>query len=734
MSGAMPDSTSPTAGSPPSVGWRPTPPMVFGALLTGVLLFAVILTERARTSHVPQLMALSKVRFEVAAAHILLEEITGGDLEEATSQMNYHLRAASDSLSALRNGGRIEAQRIHPLNGAAAAALVSAIAHLEDVRAISEQRVGQTDAGAGSALDRKLDRAYFAYLAEVDRASSALLDSTANRIHIARLIGFLSILGTVLAGGAAFSFRSRRQRGGTGAFNPESPADQDVREEMALLAATVDQASEIILITDREARILYVNHAFTRLIGYLLEEVRGQYAEVLRSPQHEADFYEDLFFDLSAGTPWRGTLFYRRKDGADLETEAAITPIRGRDGTVTHMVSVARDVTREKTLQAQMEHMQRLESLGVLAGGIAHDFNNILTSIMGSAGLARLHASDDPKMDDYLERIETSSERAADLCRQMLAYSGRGTLQTGPLDLTATVTEMSRLMEASVPKHIALVRNLAPGLPPVSGDRGQLSQVVMNLLINAQEAIGDATGTIRLTTGTVQAGEELLAGAAVGADMPPGNYVLLEVADTGCGMDPETKKRLFDPFFTTKFTGRGLGMSALMGIVRAHRGAVLVSSQPGHGTTFRVLLPTSDLTPIPPQPTDHQPTWRGSGVVLVVDDEEPVRRVAEAMLGRLGFDTLTARDGQEGVDLVERNPNGLVCVLLDMTMPRMNGTQALERIHVLRPTLPVLMVSGFSAADAGEFTRVDHVAFLQKPFSAADLEKALRTLLDTPPQ
>jgi PAS domain S-box-containing protein len=386
-----------------------------------------------------------------------------------------------------------------------------------------------------------------------------------------------------------------------------------------------------------------------------------------------------------------------------------------------------------RRLDAQLQASQKLESLGVLAGGIAHDFNNLLVGILGHAELCQLDLPDDSPLQTALRHIVTAAERAAALCHQMLAYAGHGLFVNAPVQLNLLTTDTLTLVRHGLGPQTRLHLELAPTVPLVQGDPSQLQQVIMNLLLNAAEALRDAPGDIRLRTATRQIAPAALATAAIVApDLPDGPYVCLEVEDTGCGMDPDTLSKIFDPFFTTKFTGRGLGLAAVLGIVRAHHGALQVESTLGHGSTFRLLLP-----PAPPALASSQaaelpaPAWHGTGMVLVVDDEPLVRELTRNMVAALGLTPVTAARGPDALRLWQRHGAALHAVLLDLTMPDMDGLQTLHALREQAPTLPVLLLSGYTEQAVAETLRTQRaVAFLHKPFTLAELQAALHTLLE----
>ncbi len=415
----------------------------------------------------------------------------------------------------------------------------------------------------------------------------------------------------------------------------------------------------------------------------------------------------------------------------DLTLEMRLTPVRDADGRVSDVVGIILDISDRAHAEEALRQAQKLESLAVLAGGIAHDFNNLLVGILGNAGLALAELKEDSPARETLEDIETAGRRAAELARQMLAYSGRGRLVMQPIDLSAVVREMHQLLRAYT--HSAVTHfELADDLPAVEADATQIRQVVMNLVINAADAIEEQDGVISVRTGLMYASEDYLASTYLPEGQQPGDYVYLDVADTGKGMTPETLERIFDPFFTTKFTGKGLGLAAVLGIVRGHRGAIKVESTPGEGTTFRLLLPVSEAAPTV-EPTAGAPSeyWRGSGLILLVDDEEPVRMVAARALRSFGFEVVTAADGAEAEEHFAREPQAFVAALLDVTMPRMGGHALMERLHELRSDVPIVLMSGYHEHESIDSTaEKGRVAFVQKPFSLGALREALREVIE----
>ncbi len=387
-----------------------------------------------------------------------------------------------------------------------------------------------------------------------------------------------------------------------------------------------------------------------------------------------------------------------------------------------------------RDMERKLQETQKLESLGLLAGGIAHDFNNILTGILGNASLAVMEMEERDPARANMQAIQEGARRAADLCRQLLAYSGKGRFVVQNLHLDHLVDETLPLLRVSINRKIDLRFEMGRTDAPILADATQLRQVLMNLVINASEAIEPLNGLIRISTGVARVSREELQRAIVPSDLKEGMHVFLEVSDTGCGMTPETQARIFDPFFTTKFSGRGIGLSAVLGIIRGHHGTVLLTSSPGRGTVFRILFPRSEgtATPVSPErPSDA--SWRGTGRVLVVDDEEPVRSNASLMLKRLGFSVTTCVDGLAAVQEFRARPGGFVLVLLDLTMPQLDGEGTFLELRRIDPKVRVVLISGFSEQEAiAHFAGKGLASFLQKPFEYPDLSRVVeRTLSES---
>jgi len=498
-----------------------------------------------------------------------------------------------------------------------------------------------------------------------------------------------------------------------------------------------ENASDLVCSLDLQGRFTALNKAGSRVTGYAQAAASGRSFEDWVAPEHRAVFRAWWSGLLAGQESANQELKIVARDGHEVALEISGRLVRHRRKPVA-IEAIARDITARKLAEEQrlvmerkMLDSQKLESLGVLAGGIAHDFNNLLTAILGNAALAGMSVPEESSPRIHLRNIEKASRQAADLCKQLLAYSGKGRCVIQRVDLSALIEDMRQLLQISVSKKAVLEIDAAGDLPAIEADPSQIRQVLMNLVINASEALDEKNGVIWIRTGTIHADRDSLAEAAFATDLPAGDYVFLEVSDNGCGMDRETLSRIFDPFFTTKFIGRGLGLAAVSGIVRAHRGALHIASEPARGSTFRILLPCCPLSAEPIQ--DQPPTrieWQGSGAVLVVDDEEGVRLVTSHMLKTLGFEVIEAADGQAAVATFREQSDKIVAVVLDLTMPQLSGEEALREIRRLRPDAPVLLMSGFSEPDAIQRSWAHGASdFLAKPFKPEELREKIRAIL-----
>jgi len=427
-----------------------------------------------------------------------------------------------------------------------------------------------------------------------------------------------------------------------------------------------------------------------------------------------------------------------RPGGYDEDLVRYLEPILTTCSSLLHAYRNARqhkEADKERReLRTQIQYAQKLEGLGVLAGGIAHDFNNLLTAILGNASSALMKLPRESEVRGNLEQIETASLRAAELVNQMLAYSGKAKFVVKPLDFSALVEEMGRLLQAAISKKVVVQYDLDRDLPRVAADAGQLRQVVMNLMTNASEAIGDQNGDIVVKTAALWTNRQYLADTYVDDQLREGVYVYVEVTDSGCGMDNTTQEKLFEPFFTTKFSGRGLGLAAVLGIVRGHGGAIKIDSEPNNGTTIRVLLPSSSAKVEQQEKHRETPGLQAShhvgSKILVVDDEQGVRSVSQMILENAGFSVLTAKDGGEGLEVFLKHKEEIHAVLLDLTMPQMDGEEVFRQLRRICPKTPVILSSGYNEQVLEDrFEDCGFAGFLQKPYGAEQLIEKLNGVI-----
>jgi len=512
---------------------------------------------------------------------------------------------------------------------------------------------------------------------------------------------------------------------------------------LRLFEAALRNVRESILMTDADLnvpgpQIIYANPAFEQMTGYSLAELAGQTPRMLQGPHTSRDTLARLRVSLERHETFVGEVVNYRKDGTPYTVEWSIGPVRDETGRVTNYVAVQRDVTERKRIEERLLEAQKLESLGVLAGGVAHDFNNLLMAVLGNVDLVQAQLPDSSPANAPLGQIKLAARRAADLTSQMLAYAGKGHFVTSLLDLNEVIVEMAHLLKTSTHRTASLSFSLTARLPQIEADPTQIRQVAMNLITNAAEAIGERAGAIRLETSRLVASRRYLGECVLGRDLAPGEYVALTVADSGCGMDAATQARIFEPFFTTKFTGRGLGLAAVHGIVRSHRGAIHVESRPDDGTTLTVLFRAAApfdavLAATPPHaaaPPIHRESAANKVLVLVIDDDQIVREASRKIVELLGYAALAAGSAEEGLATMREHAGEINCVLLDMVMPNISSEAMLANLRALRPDVPVLLMSGYNADEVNRRMEGRGLAgFLQKPFTLDQLRAALALAL-----
>lgn len=521
--------------------------------------------------------------------------------------------------------------------------------------------------------------------------------------------------------------------------SPDVAADR-LRESEELYRRLFELMPGSVLLMDARGFVLDVNPAFCRQIGFSRVELVG--GHVSRFSQDSIEAIERNITRLMAGEVLEHQVTNVQKDGSVRHYELRETAITLPDGS-RGILALADDVTERLRVQQeklemerQLLHADKLKSLGVLAGGIAHDFNNLLAAVTGNIELAMLDLGASSPIQSSLKEAAAAAQRAVDLTRQMLAYSGRGRFIVSDVDLSDLVGEMAELLNASISKKASLRLNLASELPFIEADGPQLQQVVMNLVTNASDALGERPGVITITTCVRECDAEILAESRTPHPLTPGRYVVLEVRDTGCGMDEPVQRQLFDPFFTTKFTGRGLGMSAVLGVVRGHNGGIMVFSEPGRGSVISVLFPARQyksapaakpLSPLTAIQTPLAPTL--TGTVLVVDDEAPLRMLVEQILKRMGLRVLTAVDGEEAVACFRAHADEITFVILDLTMPKMDGMKALAELRRLQPHVKAVLTSGYDVESLNpRYAQEGFAAFIRKPFQVEALISLARRM------
>jgi PAS domain S-box-containing protein len=496
--------------------------------------------------------------------------------------------------------------------------------------------------------------------------------------------------------------------------------DRHLNESLRLFREFFNASIDMFVVASFEGYFTDVNPACSSILGYTPEELKAKpFMSLVHPDDVDATLHE--MAKLSEGVD---TISfenrYRCHDGSykliDWQSRSLVD-----QGLI---YAVARDVTSRRTAEHELREQQRRESLGVLAGGIAHDFNNLLVGVIGNADVLTRELADSPQ-GETAEQIKVAGRRAAELTRQMLAYSGKGRFVVESLSMSALIHELVPLLESVISKKAELTLTCPEGIPAIQGDATQIRQVVMNLLTNASDSLDDQSGKISVQIGEVEADAGYLSQFTAKTDLPEGRYVFVEISDTGRGMDAATRGRIFDPYFTTKFTGSGLGLAAVHGIVEGHGGGLRIYSEPGRGTTFTVLFPAvaggvheSTVLPAATLPAGLE--------VLLADDEEIVRAIAKRMLEGSGCIVTAVHDGLEAVSVFEEDPHRFDCVVLDLMMPGFSGEEAFEQMRRTRPDVPILISSGYNAQEVStRFASTESAAFLQKPYGLQELNAAL---------
>lgn len=497
-------------------------------------------------------------------------------------------------------------------------------------------------------------------------------------------------------------------------------------QEQTQLVTAVEHAAESIIVTDPAGVIEYVNPAFEKITGYSRHEVIGGNIELLDSGQHSKAFFSTIIDTLQRGEIWQGRMVNKRRDHSLYETEATVSPIKNKTGSITNYVSVQRDVSHEVRLERQLRQAQKMEAIGTLAGGIAHDFNNLLMGIQGNISLSLLDIEPNSSLVKNLKKIEQYVQNGVDLTKQLLGFARGGKYEISLLYLNELIKEQN-LMFSRTNKDILFKNEAKPNLWSVEADRGQIEQVLLNLYLNALQAMPGG-GTLTTRTGNVTIDKDQYSPYYVKA----GNYIKITIADTGVGMDEDIQQRIFDPFFTTKEMGRGtgLGLASVYGIVKNHEGFIKVFSKKGQGTKFEIYLPASGKA-VPTPKKASEKFVEGQETVLLVDDEDMIIDVGTRMLRKLGYQVFTARDGKEAITIFKKHQDKIDLIVLDMIMPQMGGGETFDRIKKIKPDVKVLLSSGFSInGQASEILNRGCNSFIQKPFNLQKLSQNIRAILE----
>jgi PAS domain S-box-containing protein len=643
---------------------------------------------------------------------------------------------------------------------------------LERLRAIEERhRLLFTNMGAafvlyemltddaGTVVDAKVLEVNPAYERMIGKGGEQLLGRTARELMPFFDGAWLGFLSEVAASGVPASrldyvsehdryvdVRAYRPRPGQAAVQlydvtEQKRAEQASRERDARLEALVNSAMDAIVSLDEQQRVVLFNPAAERMFRCRAEQALGADFSRFIALEQRAKYTEQLSEFARSGLPSQrvgaaGELSGRRESGEEFTLEASISQCTVQKRKLTTLI--LRDASERRRAEeerlkflSQIQQTQKLESLGVLAGGIAHDFNNLLMAVLGHADLALDALPTSSEARDDLAEIRRAAQRATELCKQMLAYSGKGRFVIQPMHIQRVVEEMLHMLRVSMSKNAILKLNFVPNLPSIDADASQLRQVVMNLVVNASEAIGDRSGVITISTGAMDCDRAYLSEAWLDEQLPEGMYVYIEVADTGAGMDAETRLRIFDPFFTTKFTGRGLGLAAVLGIVRGHRGAIKVYSELGRGSTLKVLFPVGQRAEAREPASLVRGVYEGKGTVLLVDDDESVRAVGRKMLERVGFAVITAADGAEAIARFRERGDDIICAIVDLTMPHVDGAETFRELRRMRPGVRVILSSGYNEQDVTQrFVGKGLAGFIQKPYQLSTLVAVLKEVLD----
>lgn len=505
-------------------------------------------------------------------------------------------------------------------------------------------------------------------------------------------------------------------------------------ERLKRLATAIEQSGEAVVITDPCGIMQYVNPAFEAITGYPPEEAVGQSISILRSGKQPPSLYQHLWGTISRGETWKGRLINRRKDGSLYSEDSTISPVHDEDGTIVSFVAVKRDISETLKLEEQIRQAVKMEAVGRLAAGVAHDINNALTPLMVTSTFILNETRSENGLHDDIRIIQESGERCVNLARQLLAFSRNQPMNMVALNMNRVVSDLTRLLPRMIGEHIELKTHLEEPLAPILGDTGLMEQIIVNLVVNARDAMPRG-GILTLETRNCTLTEE---GARAIPNTPPGSYVLLIVSDNGSGMDQKTREQVFEPFFTTKARGEGtgLGLSTVYGIVRQCKGSISIHSEPNQGTSVHILLPTienqqeKNTTPVLMVTSEH---LQGGETILLVEDDPGVRKAALRILRVQGYTLLAAESGEKALELCQTHEGPIHLLITDVIMPGMNGHELNRKVLGLRPDIKTLFMSGYPDRILRQENALGTGMFLQKPFSFESLGEKVRQCLKEQP-
>jgi PAS domain S-box-containing protein len=487
----------------------------------------------------------------------------------------------------------------------------------------------------------------------------------------------------------------------------------------------IDSAFDIVVITDANGYIVYANPAFEKVTGYLRKDAIGKKPNILKSGYHDEDFYKNLWNTITAGSAWQGEFANRKKSGEIYYESAVIFPIYFEEEFC--YVAIKRDITKEKKLYEQLLRAQKMEAIGTLAGGIAHDFNNLLTAILGYSEIMMGITKEGDQFYKPVTIINNAAQKGAELAKKILMVTRKEKMELRPVNINEIINNSLELLHRTIPKNIEIVVNLKDNIPNIMADPSQMQQVVMNLAVNARDAMPDG-GRLIIETSIVGAEN----GAANGILADKGGFMKLSISDTGIGMDKNTQRNIFDPFFTTKEPGKGtgLGLYIVHSVISNHSGYMNLYSEPDKGTRFNIYLPITKGAV--PEKSQQDMNIKGTGTILIIDDDADIRELCMDMLGTLGYTVLTAGSGSEGISIFRGMKDNISVVILDMIMPKMGGSEVFQAIKTIRPDVKIILCSGYSStgfAGIDKLLKSGATGFVQKPFTLQTIAQAIKKTL-----